>query len=364
MTGNWLWERTLKNNWTKSGRRLLLALALAAVTPAHAQDEKLAADTPRTTSAGATFMAPAGWTISQSANVVVLTPPEDDSKLALVDVEAKDADSAVAAAWAAFRPGFKPPARARHAAGAARRLGRAPRLRLRNLAQRKTRGLRHRVAGGNGVDRGARGRLVGNARQAARAFRPGDREPAAQGLRAREFRREESPSARRQTHRRDARIRRELDERAPGPRRGVQPDRRRQGRLRGRPRREAAGQAGEGRRRHALHGRFQHQGADHAAAWPSWSTKTSCAGTSRSPRRCPPSGSATPTPRARSSSSISCAPAPACRARTWSGCSSSAAPRPPPPSRCSAACSPPAASARSTSTAIRWPRPRAMLPRM
>ncbi|MBI3371723.1 MAG: beta-lactamase family protein [Betaproteobacteria bacterium] len=79
------------------------------VQGAIAQDEKLAADAPRTTPHGTTFIAPGGWTLAQSANMVVLTPPENDSKLALFDVEAKDADGALAAAWAAFRPGFSRP---------------------------------------------------------------------------------------------------------------------------------------------------------------------------------------------------------------------------------------------------------------
>jgi CubicO group peptidase (beta-lactamase class C family) len=71
--------------------------------------ETLAADSPRSTSAGATFTAPAGWTITTRGQVVLLDPPETDSHLALVDVEAKDADAAVAAGWAAFKPDFKRP---------------------------------------------------------------------------------------------------------------------------------------------------------------------------------------------------------------------------------------------------------------
>jgi CubicO group peptidase (beta-lactamase class C family) len=95
----------------------LSALFLSA--PARAQapaadpspKEVLAADAPRTTAAGATFTAPAGWTIATRGRVVVLEPPEADSHLAIVDVEAKDADAAVAAAWAAYEPGFKRPLR-------------------------------------------------------------------------------------------------------------------------------------------------------------------------------------------------------------------------------------------------------------
>jgi hypothetical protein len=76
-----------------------LALPLTAAD-APAAREILAADAARTTSSGATFTAPAGWAIEAKGPLVVLTPPEGDSHLALVDVEAKDADAAVAAASA------------------------------------------------------------------------------------------------------------------------------------------------------------------------------------------------------------------------------------------------------------------------
>jgi CubicO group peptidase (beta-lactamase class C family) len=64
----------------------------------------LSADTPRTTPAGTQFIAPAGWTIQVRPPVVVLDPPEPGSHIVLVDVTAKDADAAVAAAWAAYAP--------------------------------------------------------------------------------------------------------------------------------------------------------------------------------------------------------------------------------------------------------------------
>jgi CubicO group peptidase (beta-lactamase class C family) len=94
----------------------IASLAVLALSPAKADDPKLqgpgtpaaapgplAADTPMATSAGATFTAPAGWTVSRRANVVVLDPPEGDSHLAIVDVEAADGDVAAAAAWNAYR---------------------------------------------------------------------------------------------------------------------------------------------------------------------------------------------------------------------------------------------------------------------
>jgi CubicO group peptidase (beta-lactamase class C family) len=72
---------------------------------APAPPEVLTAETPRTTVEGATFIAPAGWSIQVLGVATVLTPPEGGSHIALVDVRAPDADAAVAAAWAAYQPG-------------------------------------------------------------------------------------------------------------------------------------------------------------------------------------------------------------------------------------------------------------------
>ena len=71
--------------------------------------EVLAADAPRTTVEGNKFIAPAGWRIEVRGRATILSAPEGNSHIALVDVHAKDADSAVAAAWAAYRPDAKWP---------------------------------------------------------------------------------------------------------------------------------------------------------------------------------------------------------------------------------------------------------------
>jgi CubicO group peptidase (beta-lactamase class C family) len=84
------------------------ASALQAAAPPAAA-ETLAADTPRTTVAGNKFIAPAGWRIEVHGPATILTAPEGGSRIALVDVAAKDADAAVAAAWAAYRPDAKWP---------------------------------------------------------------------------------------------------------------------------------------------------------------------------------------------------------------------------------------------------------------
>jgi CubicO group peptidase (beta-lactamase class C family) len=66
--------------------------------------ERLAADTPKATALGNTFIAPGGWTIAVRGAATILEPPEGDSHIVLFDVKAKDADAALAAAWAAYKP--------------------------------------------------------------------------------------------------------------------------------------------------------------------------------------------------------------------------------------------------------------------
>jgi CubicO group peptidase (beta-lactamase class C family) len=66
--------------------------------------ETLSADTPKATVGGNTFIAPAGWQFAVRGSATVLSAPEGDSHIALVDVEAKNADQAVTLAWAAYSP--------------------------------------------------------------------------------------------------------------------------------------------------------------------------------------------------------------------------------------------------------------------
>ena len=47
--------------------------------------ERLVKDTPRTTAGGATFTVPAGWSIVVNGPVVVLAPPEGDTRLGVVE---------------------------------------------------------------------------------------------------------------------------------------------------------------------------------------------------------------------------------------------------------------------------------------
>ena len=100
---------------TLAGLLLLSALPALAQAPAsspqagHTAADALKADTPKTTVAGNTFIAPADWSVSVRGPATILASPEGDSWIALVDVQAKDADSAVAAGWTAYKPDAKWP---------------------------------------------------------------------------------------------------------------------------------------------------------------------------------------------------------------------------------------------------------------
>src|ERR1700739_2779646 len=74
-----------------------------------AAPEQVASATQRFTPGGAQFTVPAGWSIATQKSLVLLTPPEADTHLAIVDTQAPDAKAAVAAAWAAHRPDSKRP---------------------------------------------------------------------------------------------------------------------------------------------------------------------------------------------------------------------------------------------------------------
>lgn len=79
---------------------LLLILSIPAFAQTAQAPKPLAEDTALTTVAGNAFMAPAGWTVTVKDRATIIEAPEGNSRIALVDVTAADADSAVAAAWA------------------------------------------------------------------------------------------------------------------------------------------------------------------------------------------------------------------------------------------------------------------------
>lgn len=96
---------------------ILLALTFAVGGTAFAQSAPapsgaLSADTPGTTASGATFTAPKEWSMRTTPRLVVISAPEGDTNLAIVDVgAAADAGAAVAQAWTLYRPNGAPPVR-------------------------------------------------------------------------------------------------------------------------------------------------------------------------------------------------------------------------------------------------------------
>lgn len=94
---------------------LITMMVWAAITsaqaPSQSPPEKLAADKAVTTSGGATFTAPGGWSMLTSGSLIVFEPPEADSHVVIFDSDAATADSAVQAAWDAYHREEKRPIR-------------------------------------------------------------------------------------------------------------------------------------------------------------------------------------------------------------------------------------------------------------
>ena len=92
----------------KTVLRTMACAWLAAASPLALQPawaEPVATDTAGKTDAGIAYLVPTGWSAASEGNRVVLTPPESDTAVALVDVgAAADARAAAAAAWQAWRP--------------------------------------------------------------------------------------------------------------------------------------------------------------------------------------------------------------------------------------------------------------------
>ena len=81
----------------------MTAWLAAAQAPSRPPAQKLAADQVVTTSGGATFTAPSGWSMVTSGSLIVVEPPEADSHVAIFDSDAATADAAINAAWAAYK---------------------------------------------------------------------------------------------------------------------------------------------------------------------------------------------------------------------------------------------------------------------
>jgi CubicO group peptidase (beta-lactamase class C family) len=92
------------------------ALVVAVALPTAAQSdqpERVVADSARSSAAGNTFIAPAGWTILQKGRATILEAPEAESFIAIIDTDAKDAETALAAAWAVYKADANRPLKAK-----------------------------------------------------------------------------------------------------------------------------------------------------------------------------------------------------------------------------------------------------------
>src|SRR5690242_11628273 len=87
----------------------LFAQAAPAAVAIAQLSEGLSADTPKTTVLGNAFLAPKEWSIRIKGPATILEAPEGGSWIALVDVQAKGNDDALAAAWHAYKPDAKWP---------------------------------------------------------------------------------------------------------------------------------------------------------------------------------------------------------------------------------------------------------------
>jgi CubicO group peptidase (beta-lactamase class C family) len=95
---------------TKSAA-LVLSLLLFAGEAFSAEEqlgELVVADTASTTPLGHAITLPEGWSVSRADHKMIVEAPEGESRIVVVDVEAEDAESAISAAWAAYKePGWK-----------------------------------------------------------------------------------------------------------------------------------------------------------------------------------------------------------------------------------------------------------------
>ncbi len=91
-------------------RAFVLGLLATSSIAGAALAQGLAADTPSATPAGTTFTEPKEWAVAPGPKAVILSAPEGDARVGIVDVgTAPDAKAAVEVAWTVFHPGGHPP---------------------------------------------------------------------------------------------------------------------------------------------------------------------------------------------------------------------------------------------------------------
>ena len=94
-------------------RALWLSALIGICAPNHLLPQDSGAkNVPQVTAAGVTFATPAGWSVSSDQRTISVLAPESDTHVVVVDEKAPDAATAVAQAWATYKPGFSRPLRA------------------------------------------------------------------------------------------------------------------------------------------------------------------------------------------------------------------------------------------------------------
>ena len=95
------------------GRALWLSVLIGICAPNQLLPQDSGAkNIPEVTAAGVTFAAPSGWSVSSDQAAISVLAPEGDTHVVVLDEKAPDAATAVAQAWATYKPGFSRPLRA------------------------------------------------------------------------------------------------------------------------------------------------------------------------------------------------------------------------------------------------------------
>ncbi len=81
----------------------VVAATLPLLVGQVARSEPTSADTPQKTAAGTTFTLPKAWSSNTTGSLIVVSPPEADTHIAIADIEtAQDAKDAATKAWALY----------------------------------------------------------------------------------------------------------------------------------------------------------------------------------------------------------------------------------------------------------------------
>ena len=77
-----------------------------ALQPPALEFKEVKQDTKLTTSTGATFTVPRGWSVAQTKGLSAMREPQKELMIALVELEAPTVEDAIAQAWKRWKPDF------------------------------------------------------------------------------------------------------------------------------------------------------------------------------------------------------------------------------------------------------------------